>query len=82
MRTRERHNLFASNDLDLHALDSSIIAVENLHKKLREKNISIDSKHFDARQGIPFSNNLFDTIYAHMLFNMRFTDEELKFLFM
>jgi SAM-dependent methyltransferase len=72
---------FASNDLDVHALDSSIIAVENLHKKLREKNISIDLKHFDARQGIPFSNNFFDAIYAHMFFNMRFTDEELKFLF-
>ncbi|HEX7179435.1 MAG TPA: class I SAM-dependent methyltransferase [Nitrososphaeraceae archaeon] len=72
---------FASNDLDVHALDSSIIAVENLHKKLREKNISIDLKHFDARQGIPFSNNFFDAIYAHMFFNMCFTDEELKFLF-
>ena len=28
---------FASNDLDVHALDSSVIATENLHKKLREK---------------------------------------------
>jgi cyclopropane fatty-acyl-phospholipid synthase-like methyltransferase len=73
--------LFASNNLDVHALDSSIIAVQNLHKKLREMNISIDLKHFDARQGIPFSNNFFDAIYAHMFFNMRFTDEELKFLF-
>jgi SAM-dependent methyltransferase len=72
---------FVLNDLDVHALDSSIIAVENLHKKLREKNILIDLKHFDARQGIPFSNNFFDAIYAHMFFNMRFTDEELKFLF-
>jgi SAM-dependent methyltransferase len=72
---------FASNELDVHALDSSIIAVENLDKKLREKNISIHLKHFDARQGIPFSNNFFDAIYAHMFFNMRFTDEELKFLF-
>jgi len=72
---------FASNDLDVHTLDSSIIAQENLHKKQREKNISIDLKHFDARQGIPFSNNFFDAIYAHMFFNMHFTDDELKFLF-
>ena len=72
---------FALNDLDVHALDSSVIATENLHKKLREKNISIDLKHFDARQGIPFSNNFFDAIYAHMFFNMHLTDEELKFLF-
>ena len=81
MWTRERHNLFASNDLDVHALDSSIIAQENLHKKQREKNISIDLKHFDVRLGIPFSNNFFDAIYAHMFFNMHFTDDELKFLF-
>ena len=72
---------FASNDLDVHALDSSIIAIENVRKNLREKNISIDLKQFDASQGIPFSNNLFDAIYAHVFFNMRFTDEELKFLF-
>ncbi|MGI8720390.1 MAG: class I SAM-dependent methyltransferase, partial [Nitrososphaeraceae archaeon] len=72
---------FASKGLDIHALDSSIIAIENLHKNFREKNISIDLKHFDARQGIPFSNNFFDAIYAHMFFNMRLTDEELKFLF-
>jgi ubiquinone/menaquinone biosynthesis C-methylase UbiE len=72
---------FASNDLDVHALDSSSIAIENVYKKLREKTISIDLKHFDARQGIPFSNNFFDAIYAHMFFNMRLTDQELKFLF-
>jgi len=50
---------FASNDLDVHALDSTSIAIENVYKKLREKTISIDLKHFDARQGIPFSNNFF-----------------------
>jgi ubiquinone/menaquinone biosynthesis C-methylase UbiE len=72
---------FASNDLDVHALDSSSIAIENLYKKLRENNISIDLKYFDARHGIPFSNNFFDAIYAHMFFNMRLTDQELKFLF-
>jgi SAM-dependent methyltransferase len=72
---------FASNGLDVHALDSSNIAIENLSEKIKEKNISVDLKHFDARKGIPFSNNFFDAIYAHMFYNMRFTNEELEFLF-
>ena len=72
---------FAANNLDVYALDSSTTAIENLSEKIKEKNISVGLKHFDARQGIPFSNNFFDTIYAHMFYNMGFTDEELKFLF-
>ena len=73
---------FASNDLEVHALDSSIIAIDNLRKKLKEKNISINLRHFDARQGIPFSSNFFDAVYAHMFFNMGLTDDVLKLLFM
>jgi len=72
---------FASNDLEVSTLDSSSVAIKNLERKLTEKNISIHTRHFDARRGIPFSNNSFDAIYAHMFFNMQFTDDELKFLF-
>lgn len=57
------------------------MAIKDLNKKQREKNISVDLEHLDAKQGIPFSNNFFDAMYAHMFFNMRFTDNELKFLF-
>ena len=57
------------------------MAIKDLNKKQREKNISVDLGHLDAKQGIPFSNNFFDAMYEHMFFNMRFTDNELKFLF-
>jgi len=72
---------FASNGLDVHAIDSSKIAIENIYQKIREKNISLNLKHFEARRALPFSNSYFDAIYSHMFFNMSFTDEELRFLF-
>jgi hypothetical protein len=67
--------------LEVHALDSSSVEIKDLDKKQREKNISVDLGHLDAKHGILFSNNFFDAMYAHMFFNMRFTDNELKFLF-
>ena len=73
---------FASNNLEVHALDSSSVEIKDLDKKQREQNISVDLGHLDAKQGIPFSNNFFDAMYAHMFFNMRFTDNELKFLYL
>jgi len=72
---------FASNGLDVHAIDSSKIAIENVNQKIREKNISINLKHFEARRGLPFGNNHFDALYSHMFYNMSFTDEDLRFLF-
>ena len=32
-------------------------------------------------KGIPFDNFYFDAVYSHMFFNMRFTDDQLKYLF-
>ena len=72
---------FASNGLDVHAIDSSKIAVENVYQKIREKNIFLNLKHFEARRALPFSNRYFDAIYSHMFYNVSFTDEELKSLF-
>jgi len=57
------------------------VAIKDLDKKQREQNISVDLGHLDAKQGISFSKNFFDAMYGHMFFNMRFTDNELKFLF-
>ena len=73
--------LFASHDLDVYAIDSSLVAIESLKRKIGKENISIKLRQFDARQGIPFGNNFFDAVYSHMFYNMRFTDEELTFLF-
>jgi SAM-dependent methyltransferase len=72
---------FASNGLDVHAVDSSKIAIENINQKIRGKNISLHLRHFEARQALPFDTSCFDAVYSHMFYNMRFTDEELSYLF-
>ena len=36
---------------------------------------------YDVSEGIPFDNSYFDAVYSHMFFNMRFTDDQLKYLF-
>lgn len=72
---------FASNGLDVHAIDSSKIAIENINQKIRGKNTSLHLRHFEARQALPFDTSYFDAVYSHMFYNMRFTDEELSYLF-
>jgi SAM-dependent methyltransferase len=72
---------FASHDLDVYAIDSSKVAIENIKRKIGKENISIKLRQFDARQGIPIGNKYFDAVYSHMFYNMRFTDQELRFLF-
>jgi SAM-dependent methyltransferase len=72
---------FASNGLDVYAIDSSKVAIENINQKIKGKNIALHLSHFEARQDLPFDSSHFDAIYSHMFYNMRFTNEELKFLF-
>ena len=72
---------FASNGLDVFAVDSSKVAIENINQKTRGKNISLHLSHFEVRQALPFDSSHFDAIYSHMFYNMRFTNEELNFLF-
>lgn len=72
---------FASNGFDLHALDASKVAIENINQKIRQKNISLDLRHFKARETLPYDSSYFDAVYSHMFYNMRFIDEELGFLF-
>ncbi|MDW0205724.1 MAG: class I SAM-dependent methyltransferase [Nitrososphaeraceae archaeon] len=72
---------FASNGFDVHAIDASKVAIENINQKIRQKNISLDLRHFKVRQSLPYDNSYFDAVYSHMFYNMRFTDEELGFLF-
>ena len=43
--------------------------------------ISLDLRHFKARQTLPYDTSYFDAVYSHMFYNMRCTDEELRFLF-
>ena len=72
---------FASKGLDVHAIDSSKVAIENLTTKTKELNLDINLKYINAVEGLPFSNGYFDAVYSHMFYNMGFSDDELKFLF-
>jgi SAM-dependent methyltransferase len=75
---------FASNGIDVTALDFSDIAIEGLIKHAKERNLlnNIYASIFDPRnKPIPFNDNEFDAVYSHMFFNMRFTWEQMKFMF-
>jgi SAM-dependent methyltransferase len=72
---------FASNGLNVDAIDSSKVAIENINQKIKGKNIALHLSHFEVRQDLPFDSNYFDALYSHMFYNMRFTDEELGYLF-
>lgn len=72
---------FASKGLEVYAIDSSKVAIENLIIKSKELNLDIKLKNIDVVKGLPFLDNNFDAVYSHMFYNMGFTDDELKFLF-
>jgi SAM-dependent methyltransferase len=72
---------FASNGLEVDALDYSVVAIDILNKVVKEKLLPIKPQTFDVRNPLPFADGYFDAVYSHMLFNMRFSEEELKFVF-
>ena len=61
---------FASNGLDVVAIDSSKVAIDVLSKIITEKNLTIKPMIYDVSEGIPFDNSFFDAVYSHMFFNM------------
>ena len=73
--------LFASNGIEVEALDFSVIAVEILDRIAKEKRQPIKPRVFDVKSALPFPNGYFDAVYSHMLLNMRFSLDELHFLF-
>jgi len=70
---------FASHDIDVVAIDSSRVAIDALSKITREKNLTIKPMIHNASEGIPFDGSYFDALYSHMFFNMRFTDDQVKY---
>jgi SAM-dependent methyltransferase len=72
---------FASNGIEVEALDYSVIAVEILDKIAKEKRLPIKPRIFDVKSPLPFSNGYFDAVYSHMLLNMKFSMDELHFIF-
>jgi SAM-dependent methyltransferase len=71
---------FASNGIEVEALDYSIIAVEILDKIAKEKGVPIKPQIFDVKSLLPFADGYFDAVYSHMLLNMHFTEDELHFI--
>jgi len=72
---------FASNGLDVYAIDSSKVAIDAFSKITTERKMPIKAVIHNASEGIPFANSYFDAVYSHMFFNMRFTDDQLKYIF-
>ena len=73
---------FASNGIEeIQALDYSTVAIEILDKVANKKGLPIKSQTFDVKKPLPFPDSYFDAVYSHMLFNMRFSEEELHFAF-
>jgi SAM-dependent methyltransferase len=72
---------FASKGLEVYAIDSSKVAIENLRIKAKGLNLDKKLKNIDEVKGLPFLDNHFDAVYSHMFYNMGFTDDELEFLF-
>jgi SAM-dependent methyltransferase len=68
---------FASNGIEVEALDYSTIAVEIT----KERMLRIKPQLFDITQPLPFPDGYFDATYSHMLLKMRFSLEDLHFIF-
>src|SRR6478609_6163159 len=73
---------FASNGIEVEALDYPVIAVKILAKIAEGKRLPIKSQIIDVKENpLPFPDGYFDTVYSHMLLNMRFSTEEIHFIF-
>ena len=72
---------FASNGIEVIAIDSSKVAIDALSKTTIEKNFPITPMIHNLAEDIPFNDSYFDAVYSHMFFNMRFTDDQLKYIF-
>jgi SAM-dependent methyltransferase len=62
-------------------LDYSDVGINIIRKIAKEKGITITANMFDIKKPLPYADNSFDSVYSHMLLNMRFTIEELRFVF-
>ena len=72
---------FASNGIEVDALDYSVIAVDILDRIRKEKRLAIKPRILDVKSPLPFQDCFFDAVYSHMLLNMRFSLDQLHFIF-
>ncbi|MDE1818820.1 MAG: class I SAM-dependent methyltransferase [Thaumarchaeota archaeon] len=71
---------FASKGMEVTALDYSQTAINSLLEK-SQKNIRINARVHDVKKPLPSGDGMFDAVYSHMFFSMRFTTNELRFVF-
>lgn len=71
---------FASNGIEVEALDYSVAAVEILDKVAKEKRLPIKPQIFDVKNPLPFPDGNFNAVYSHMLLNMKFSLDDLHFI--
>jgi SAM-dependent methyltransferase len=72
---------FASNGIEVDALDYSMIAVDILDRVRKVKGLPIKPRIFDVKSPLPFQDCFFDAVYSHMLLNMHFSLDQLHFIF-
>ena len=68
--------------MEVDALDYSVVAIDILGRVAKERRLRIKSQTLDVKRSpLPFPDACFDAVYSHMLFNMRFSEDELHFIF-
>ncbi|MBI3841968.1 MAG: class I SAM-dependent methyltransferase [Thaumarchaeota archaeon] len=72
---------FASRGIKVKALDYSCFAIEQLSKRTKQTGLPIEASVHDPTEPLPFNDNEFDAVYSHMLFSMKFSPEQLRFIF-
>lgn len=72
---------FASKHIKVKALDYSCSAIEQLSRSAKQTDLPMEVSIYDATKPLPFNDDTFDAVYSHMLFSMRFSQEQLKFIF-
>jgi ubiquinone/menaquinone biosynthesis C-methylase UbiE len=63
---------FASNGLEVEALDYSRRGIEIINKKANEKKLPVKSQLYDVKKPLPFKGAFSDAVYSQMLLNMMF----------
>ncbi len=58
---------FASNGLEVEALDYSNVGVEIINKKAHENKLPVKPQLFDVKKPLPFKDSHFDVVYSYLL---------------